>query len=666
MVGRHPTGQDARRLPADRLGRDRPRRHRVRLVRRARPGRPRRRLRTRRRQPGTRPARRLPRLAAGGRRGRHRPRLAARGHREALPTAARIPSDRRRPDGPARRRPRPAPVGRRCRGLAGRRRRPRRPPGSLPAGLHRAGGGSRDGVAGAVPSGDAAPAGRRPGGGRSGRGPRRRAAGSRGPSEEPRRGDVQEPRRADRVEGALRPDGTIVGGAVAGHPRHLQEPDERPSADREGRLAGPSPGRQTPDRLAGRRRPADHPRAPRGAGAGRRPARHHRLPAEARGHFRGRGVRRTVARARPLLGDRQPHARLRSRRQRRACDARLGDAAGDRRGAAAAGVRRAAGRRPTVGRRLGARRRHRLGRAGRRRGRHALHPRPAGRSSAAVRRGRPRRDRRRRPLRPAAGTGTGVRRDGDGGARRPATRGRHRSVRLLAERAAVVAVHDRARHRPRHPSPRTDRLLQGHRLHERRGHGPIPRRRHTDDRRRVPRRQRPRGGKGPAHDRRQRLVSWQPADPRRRPAGPVVPAGPGPRAGRLVRGRRRPRRGIQAAEVPREAGRRRALHAARRRRDAHRHGHDLHRRGRLRREGEVARRADGPLADLVPLALPVAALRRRRAADRARHGRHRWRRPVHGHVHGEAGQGRAEGVAAGLQLPRRRRRHRSQRRDAER
>lgn len=87
-----------------------------------------------------------------------------------------------------------------------------------------------------------------------------------------------------------------------------------------------------------------------------------------------------------------------------------------------------------------------------------------------------------------------------------------------------------------------------------------------------------------------------------------------PGSGRSSAGRRhrwgdgRPRRGIQAAEVPGEAGCARKKRAARRRGLAHGQGRDLHGPRRRRRHRSLAGGAVGAVPDLVPVVLSLAAL----------------------------------------------------------
>ena len=191
---------------------------------------------------------------------------------------------------------------------------------------------------------------------------------------------------------------------------------------------------------------------------------------------------------------------------------------------------------------------------------------------------------------------------------------RRRVVHLPQQQPRTDARTNGVLHRPRAVPPRPDDQLQGHRA-------PLqPRHRHLRDDleprcgRDLHRRER-QGDRPPADkEQRLRLVQRQLHRAARPAHGPHVdPHRP--------RRHERHRRGVQAAQVQGGGGGAEIRVQARRHREGAGEGHTVQRRAGRRREGDVPRRARGPLPGLVLLVLLVAAgAAQAGTGDRARRG----------------------------------------------
>ena len=242
-----------------------------------------------------------------------------------------------------------------------------------------------------------------------------------------------------------------------------------------------------------------------------------------------------------------------------------------------------------------------------------------GSASAAIRRRRARHHRPQRPVCVACGAGPAGAPPREGPARRPRACDCHRSDARLAARRRGRPPRDRAHDRSGHPSPRPDRVVQGHSLLGRSDDQTVCGARQSKSVGRAAGCERPRDGAAGTHDERQRLVPRQLSDRDGCAAGPVDD----PRRGGGGHGRRSGAgRGVQAAEVSGDARRSHWRRRARSRRHAQRHGHDLHRPAGGEREGPLAGGARGAVSAVVPLVLSGAAVRWRGGADRPRYGRH--------------------------------------------
>ena len=419
--------------------------------------------------------------------------------------------------------------------------------------------------------------------------------------------------------------------ALAGDSRALPQFRGRAPAGREGRLARTSARGEIACRLARRCRAGEAARGCAGQGLQGRTAADGRLPGAVARYPGAAG-----SRPRQLLGDRQPAGRLRREGQCRVGRARVGKQArpGHERLESADGP---AAHRPC--------RRYRVGRTARQRERADV--RAAAGASAPVRSRKDGHDRPRRPLRATGRAGPRGRAPREGEPRWPRRDGRQRARAHLAAAAAGGPQHDRDHDRPRHPSPRPDRLLQGNSLPCRSREGGICRARRPAGEGGASRCEWPRGGAGRAQDEYQRLVPRHVCNC----DGGAARAVDDPRRGAGRGGRRkRTGRGIQAAQVPGETRRRHGRGRARSPGNAHWHGHHVYGPARHRREGSLPGRARDAVSDLVPLVLSGAAVRRWRGKDRPRDGRDRCQWRVHRDVSGQARPHRAAGIGAGVHL----------------